>query len=669
MQVSKADPDFVTKCVNTIRFLCVDSVQKANSGHPGMPMGMASVAFELWTKFMQFNPSNPDWSNRDRFILSAGHGSILLYSMLHLTGYDLSLDELKNFRQWGSKTPGHPEYGCAPGIETTTGPLGQGFANGVGMAIAQKMTANKFNRPDFKLIDHFIYAIAGDGDLMEGVASEAASLAGHLQLGNLIYFYDDNKITIEGKTVLAFSEDVAGRFKAYGWQILKIDGNDHAAICDAVEKARAETQKPSLIITRTHIAYGSPNKQDTADAHGAPLGAEEVKLTKQALNWQQSPDFFIPPDVKDFFNTAVAEKKKAYTDWQQRFTKWQAAHPDLAEEWRKMQNHQLPDDLEKQLMDSIGDAPNATRAFSGIILQKAAEIVPNLVGGSADLAPSNKSNIKAAASFSAGNNGGRNLHFGVREHAMGSILNGMSLYGGWIPYGATFLVFADYARPAIRLAALMEKQVIYIFTHDSFFVGEDGPTHQPVEHVSSLQIIPNMIVMRPADGLETAAAWAYALRRTEGPTALCLTRQTLPVLHVKENFDARQIHKGAYIVDDTPDPDLVIVASGSEVGPAIEAKKLLEQKGRSVRVVSLPAAQLFERQSPTYRRSIIPDDRAKVVAIEAGVPDRLYRIVGKEGMVLGLDHFGASAPAKVLAEKFGFTGKQLAASISSWLDA
>lgn len=669
MELPNTNSEFIEKCVNTIRMLCVDSVQKANSGHPGMPMGMANIAFELWSKLMKYNPEHPEWPNRDRFVLSAGHGSTLLYSMLYLTGYDITLDDLKNFRQWDSKTPGHPEYNCVPGVETTTGPLGQGLANGVGMAIAQKMTAAKFNTSDMSLFDHHIYAIVSDGDIMEGVGSEAASLAGHLKLGNLIYFYDDNHITIEGDSKLAFTENVAQRFQAYGWQTIIIDGHDHQAIIDAIREAQQEKNKPSLILARTHIAYGSPNKQDSAASHGAPLGPEEVKLTKQALNWPLEPEFYVPEDVSEFFKVSVNENKKYYKKWQEDFNKWKTKYPQLAEEWKNMQNQLLPDDLEEKLIEAVPDGAGATRAHSGAVLQKAAEIIPSLVGGSADLAPSNKSIIKSSDSFEADSFDGRNFHFGVREHAMCSILNGIALYSSWIPYGATFLIFSDYARPAIRLAALMEKRVIYIFTHDSFFVGEDGPTHQPIEHIAALQIIPNVTLFRPADGLETAAAWAYALRHTSGPCALCLTRQTVPNIHSKETFDARVISRGAYVVDDTENPDLVLIASGSEVGMAVDAKKILVEKGYSVRVVSMPSVQLFEKQPEDVQRSIIPFNSANMVAVEAGVPDRWYRIVGRDGLVIGMERFGASAPAKVLGDKFGFTGEQIAAKILTWLES
>jgi transketolase len=655
------------KCVNTIKLLAVEGVQKANSGHPGMPMGAVDIAFVLWSRFLKFNPQSPAWPNRDRFVLSAGHGSMLLYTMLHLSGYDISLEDLKNFRQWGSKTPGHPEFGCAPGVETTTGPLGQGFATGVGMAIAEKMMQSRFNSDKFKLYDHKIYAIVGDGDLMEGVSSEAASLAGHLKLGNLIYFYDDNHITIEGTTEIAFSENVAQRFQAYGWQTLAIDGHDHEAIARAIGEAQAETEKPSLILARTHIAHGSPNLHDSHHAHGAPLGEEEIKLFKESIGWPEKTPFHVPAEVREFFAGLAEQNIENYKNWLALSQKWQQAEPAAARRWQEMLENKLPVDLAKELVAAASVDAQATRQHSGNTIQKVAELLPGVVGGSADLAPSNNTPIKNSAFISATDFSGRNFHFGVREHGMGAVVNGLALYGGFIPYCATFLVFSDYMRGAIRLSALMHQRVIFVFTHDSIFLGEDGPTHQPIEQQAALQVIPNMTVIRPADGLETAAAWAFGLKNAAGPTALILTRQKLPTIHSKEKFDPTQIEKGGFVISDVAHPELVLVASGSEVHVALGAKDLLAAQGKAVRVVSMPSLKLFRKQPQVYQKSVVPDG-CPVVAIDAGVPDLWYAITGTDGLVLGIERFGASAPAKVLAEKFGFTPAAIAAEVTRWLN-
>ncbi len=666
MKALQPDRELAQLCVNTIKMLAIEGVQKAKSGHPGMPMGMADVAFVLWSQFLNFNPTQPAWPNRDRFLLSAGHGSMLLYSLLHLFGYDLPLEELKNFRQWESKTPGHPEYGLTPGVETSTGPLGQGFSNGVGMAIAQKMMQARFNSPGNEILNHHIFAIVSDGDLMEGVASEAASLAGHLKLGNIIYLYDNNHISIEGNTTLAFTEDVAKRFAAYGWQTIAIDGHDHEAIAKAIQAGIAETQKPTLILARTEIAKGSPTMEGSHEAHGAPLGDEEIARFKQKIGWPEEK-FYIPEKVKNYLSLLIESKKASYNTWTAKFQKWQQENPEKFDRWQKMQDKALPAGFEEAIMNAVGTDAAATRALSGKALQKIAELVPSLCGGSADLAPSNNTHIKNATDINHDNFLGRNFHFGVREHAMGAILNGLALYGGIIPYGGTFMVFSDYMRPTVRLAALMGLQVVYIFTHDSIFVGEDGPTHQPVEHLAALQVIPNLTVFRPADNLETAAAWIFALKHRNGPTALCLTRQKVPVVHKKDTFKSEDMARGCFVIEDVKNPQIVLIGSGSELGVVIDAGKLLKEKGYAVRIVSMPSLTLFKKQPIEYQNSIIPPTGAKLVAVEAGVSIIWANIVGKDGLVIGLDRFGSSAPYQILAEKFGFTGAQVAAKVIEWL--
>lgn len=653
---------------NTIRILAAEGVQKANSGHPGMPMGMADVAMILWTEFLKHNPEDPKWYNRDRFILSAGHGSMLIYSLLYLSGYDITLDELKSFRQWGSRTAGHPEYGLLPGIETTTGPLGQGFGNGVGMAIASKMIAARFNDEKNQLFgNHYIYAIVSDGDLMEGISHEAASIAGHLKLGNIIYFYDDNNITIEGKTELTFSEDIQKRFESYGWHVLRIDAYDHDAIRNAILKAQGEKEKPTLIITKSHIGYGSPNKVDTAEVHGAPLGIDELIATKKNLGWDVDKEFYVPDEVKKLFEDRKNELKKIYEKWQADFNEWKKSNPDKAELFDKYLNNHLPQNLEDELLSAAPKEPNATRSLSSKVIQKIAQIVPNFVGGSADLAPSTNTYMKDFDAIASGKFNGRNFHFGIREHAMGAIINGIALYGGFRPFGATFFVFSDYMRPTIRLAAIMEIPVIYVFTHDSIFVGEDGPTHQPVEHLAVLRAIPHVTVIRPADGIETAMAWSIALRNKKGPVALILTRQKIEAFERDPDFNPKDIQKGAYIVSKEKDSklDLVIAASGSEVPVAVEAKKILSNEF-SVRVVSIPSREIFEKQSEEYKNSIFPQD-VPVVIIEAALTMGWGDLFRQKLLRIGMERFGASGPYKVLAEKFGFTGKQVAEKIKAWL--
>jgi transketolase len=645
-------------CINTVRCLAMDGVQKAKSGHPGMPMGAAPMAYVLWTRFLRHHPRQPRWPNRDRFVLSAGHGSMLLYSLLHLTGYDLSLDDLKQFRQWESKTPGHPESLLVDGIETTTGPLGQGFGNGVGMAIAQRYLAAHFNRPGHELVDYRIYAIVSDGDLMEGVASEAASLAGHLGLDNIIYLYDDNRISIEGSTDLTFTEDVHKRFEAYGWFVERVaDGNDLDAMDRTIRAAQAERGRPSLIMVRTHIAYGAPNAQDTAEAHGSPLGEEEIKLTKQAYGWPADAKFLIPDEVLAQFRKALERGEQIEAEWQARLAAYRKAFPELAAEWDEFVRGELPSGwTEKIPVFKPTDGPLATRQASGKVLNAIAPSLPLLIGGSADLAPSTNTYLKGLGDFSKGNYGARNLHFGVREHGMGSILNGMAL-SGLLPYGATFLVFSDYARPSIRLAALMEAHAIFVFTHDSILLGEDGPTHQPIEHLPALRAIPNLCFIRPADANETAVAWRVAIERRGGPVALALTRQGLPVIDRSKYASAEGLARGGYVLADAAGkaPKLILIASGSEVAVALEAYEKLVTEGIAARVVSLPSWDLFEKQPPAYRDEVLPPAVTARLAIEAAAPLGWDRYVGPHGAVIGMTRFGASAPYKILAEKLGFT--------------
>jgi len=662
-------PNLDQLCVNTLRTLAMDGVQKANSGHPGLPMGVADVAYVLWTRFLKHNPANPAWPNRDRFVLSAGHGSMLLYSLLHLTGYDLSLEELESFRQWGSRTPGHPEHGLTPGVETTTGPLGQGFANGVGMAIAERFLAATFNRPGFPIFDHFIYSIVSDGDLMEGLSHEAASLAGHLGLGKLIYLYDDNEISIEGSTDITFTEDVPARFRAYGWHVQEVDGYDLDGIEAAIHAAREEAERPSLIVCHTHIGYGSPNKQDTAGVHGSPLGEEEVRLTKEALGWPPETRFFIPEEALVVFRQAVEQGQQAETQWRETFEHYKAAYPEDGVLLETLWADELPAGWADALPTfTLGDGPLATRKASGAVLNALAPALPTLIGGSADLAPSNSTLLKDCADFQRETPAGRNLHFGVREHAMGSILNGMALYGGVFPYGGTFMVFSDYMRPPVRLAAMMHLPVVYVWTHDSVWIGEDGPTHQPVEQLAALRAIPNLVVIRPADGNETVAAWRVALERRDGPTALALTRQKLPVLFETMRNSAKNVARGAYILAESSGvSSALIIASGSEVHLALEARELLAQKGIGVRVVSMPSWELFDAQPASYQESVLPPPVTARLAIEAGVTQGWHKYVGPAGDVMGLDRFGASAPYKVLMEKFGFTAEAVAERVLNLL--
>ncbi len=672
-------------CINALRILAMDAVQQANSGHPGLPLGAAPMVYVLWTRYLRHNPANPSWPDRDRFVLSAGHGSMLLYSLLHLTGYDLSLGELKRFRQWGSRAPGHPERGLTPGVETTTGPLGQGFANGVGLAIAERFLAAHFNRPGHPLVDHHTYGLVSDGDLMEGVAAEAASLAGHLGLGKLIYLYDQNGISLAGSTALAFSEDVMGRFAAYGWQVEQVeDGNDVAAIDAALQRARADETRPKLICVRTHIGYGSPHKQDTFEAHGAPLGEEEVRLTRQRLNWPSEEPFSVPDEALAFFQRALVHGAAQEAAWRQRLEAYRAYYPALADEYERVLAGDLPGGWEAAIPRfAPGDGPMATRKASGKVLTALAPHLWNLVGGSADLNPSTNTvlagrgdfqrppssrlsvEVESATQGAAGGEwgwGGQNVHFGVREHAMGAILNGIALHGGLIAYGATFLIFSDYMRPPMRLAALMDLEVKYVFSHDSIAVGEDGPTHQPVEHLASLRAMPRLVVIRPADANEVAWAWRVALAMRDRPVALVLSRQDLPIFDRAglRLADAEGVVRGAYVLADAPGdpsspPDLVLLGTGSEVALCLAAREQLAVRGIRARVVSMSSWELFDEQPVEYRAAVLGPAGVPRLAVEAGVCQGWSRYIGERGEVLGIQRFGASAPGREVLGRYGFT--------------
>ncbi len=643
--------------VNTIRFLAVDAVEKAQSGHPGLPMGGATMGYTLWSKFLKHDPRDPAWPDRDRFVLSAGHGSMLLYSLLHLFGYDLSMEEIKNFRQWDSKTPGHPEFGHTPGVETTTGPLGQGFANAVGMAIAEQRLGAEFNQPDLKIVDHYTYVYAGDGCMMEGITSEAASLAGHLGLGKLICFYDDNEITIDGSTELAFTEEVEKRFKAFDWQVLRVkDGQDIDEITRTIAEGKSNSKQPTLIMVKTKIGYGSPAMEGTAAAHGAPLGAEEVKATKENLGWPVDKEFYIPREVEEHFSELQDKLKTVKKDWAERWEEYKKRYPEKARDWKRWHDPRLPEELKRGNLVQFSDKL-ATRAASGEVMQEIAGFLPNLMGGSADLNASTKTYLKGKGDFTKENRSGNNIYFGVREHAMAGIVNGFTLHGGIRPFASTFLVFADYMKPSIRLAALSRIPVVFVFTHDSIGVGEDGPTHQPIEHLAMLRSLPNLDVLRPADGKETEIAWIKALQRQDGPTALVLTRQKLPQLEGSSPDAGR----GAYIVAETKgkDPEIILMASGSEVSLIIEAKERLEQEGRAVRAVSFMSWELFERQPREYQEKVLPSEITKRLAVEAAQPMGWERYVGPEGLIWGIDEFGASAPGDIVMEKKGFTPENI----------
>ena len=649
---------FKERAINTIRFLSADGVQAANSGHPGLPMGAAAMAYTIWTRHLRHNPKNPGWINRDRFVLSGGHGSMLLYSLLHLTGYDLSLQDLKNFRQWGSKTPGHPEFGHTPGVETTTGPLGQGFSNGVGMAMASNFLASRFNRDDFKLIDHYIYAIVTDGDLMEGVASEAASLAGHLHLGNLIYLYDDNHITIDGNTDIAFTENRADRFSAYGWHVQTVlDGNDVEEIDAAIRQAKLES-RPSLILVRTQIGYGLPNRAGTPQAHGEPPGIDELKGAKENLGWPLEPDFFIPDEVLNFYRLAVEKGAEAEGSWQSELNRYRDIFPERAKEFDRILGGNLPANWDAGIPHFTEDRKGmATRAASGKVLNSIAPNLPDLIGGSADLTPSTKTWIDGSPSFQPPEYAGRNINFGVREHGMGAIVNGMALYPGVIPYGATFLVFSDYMRGALRISSLSGLQSIWVFTHDSIGLGEDGPTHQPVEHALALRAMPNMTVIRPCDANEVAEAWRAAILNQDGPTALLLSRQGVPTLSREKYHSAEGLHRGAYILADFGEgtPDLILMATGSEVSLIVEAGEQLRDLGKNVRIVSFPSWELFSKQDQDYQEAVLPPSVTPRISVEAGVTLGWERWVGTSGRMIGVDQYGTSAPYQTIFQNYGLT--------------
>ena len=684
---SRHSPRLDRLAIDTIRFLSVDAVQKADSGHPGLPLGAAPMAYVLWTRFLRHSPANPKWFDRDRFVLSAGHGSMLLYSLLHLTGYGVPMEEIQRFRQWGSITPGHPERGLTPGVEVTTGPLGQGFGNGVGMAIAEASLAARYNRPGFTIADHFTYALVSDGDLMEGVASEAASLAGHLKLGKLICLYDDNRITLAASTQASFTEDRAARFEAYGWHTAVVDdGNDVAAIDAAIRAAREESERPSLILVRTHLGFGSP-KQDSFEAHGSPLGADNVRKTKEKLGWPVEPAFLVPPEVERHFREALEKGQRAESDWTEMFRRYESGHPALSQELKRLIAGELAQSWDAKIPEFPADAKGmATRVAAGKAETAFSPQVPELIGGSADLDPSTKTDLKGAGDFqsparadgdlqgSAGggwSRAGRNIHFGVREHAMGAVLNGLAAHGGVLPFGATFLTFSDYMKPAIRLAALSHLHVVYVFTHDSIGLGEDGPTHQPVEHVAALRAIPNLVVVRPGDANEAAAAWRVAVETRDRPVALVLSRQDVPTLDRRRYAPADGLRRGAYVLADAPgaEPSLILIASGSEVGLIVEAGRLLEARKIPVRLVSMPSWELFEAQTPEYRESVLPSAVAARLAVEAGATQGWRRWVGDRGDVLGVDRFGASAPGETVLREYGFTAENVCARALALLES
>jgi transketolase len=674
--VSVTNQELDQLCVNTIRTLAMDAVQNAGSGHPGMPMGMADAAYVLWTRSMKHNPRDPHWPDRDRFVLSAGHGSMLIYALLHLTGYDLPMDELQRLRQWGSKTPGHPEHHLTPGVETTTGPLGQGIANAVGMALAERHLASRFNRPDCALVDHFTYVIVSDGDLMEGISHEACSLAGHLKLDKLIVLYDSNAITLDGPAHLSFSEDIRGRFAAYGWHVQEVDGHAPEEVATALAQARATTDQPSIIITRTHIGFGSPNKQDTKQAHGAALGAEEVALTKQALGWPAEPAFLVPDGVYAHMQQVVQNGQQQQAAWNELYARYQATYPELAAAWERTWSKALPSTWDELLPTFEPDAKGlATRKASGATINALAGQIPALLGGSADLHSSNNTLIDGVGVLSAEAPHNRNIYYGVREHGMGAVMNGMAVHGGVIPYGGTFLTFSDYLRPTIRLAAQMEAQVIYVFTHDSIGLGEDGPTHQPIEHLAALRAIPGLYVLRPGDASETPYAWRAALEHTDGPTALVLSRQNLPVLEPRGQHDvygelgaAEGVLRGGYVLrSPAGEPDVILLASGSEVSIALDAVLLLRERQIAARVVSMPSWELFAQQDQSYRDSVLPPAVKARVAIEAATTLGWERYVGDAGRIIGIDRYGASAPYKEIYQHYGLTAEHVAAAAADLL--
>ncbi|WP_270182468.1 transketolase [Alkalihalobacillus sp. CinArs1] len=654
--------------VNTIRTLSIDAVEKANSGHPGMPMGAAPMAYTLWSQFMDHSPSNPEWFNRDRFVLSAGHGSALLYSMLHLFGYDVSMEDLKSFRQWGSNTPGHPEFGETPGVDATTGPLGQGLAMSVGMAMAERHLAATYNRDDFNVIDHYTYSICGDGDLMEGVSSESASLAGHLKLGRLIVMYDSNDISLDGELNQSFSEDVQKRYEAYGWQVIRVeDGNDMAAIADALKQAKSNTEQPTMIEVKTTIGYGSPNKGGSNTSHGAPLGSDEISLVKENYNWSYENDFHIPEEVKSVFAELKEEGDKKEKQWNDLFASYKEKYPELAAQLTAAIKGELPEGWDSEIPSYEKGTSTASRAASGEVLNAIAKNNPQIFGGSADLASSNKTMLKGENDFSAADYSGRNIWFGVREFGMAAAMNGIALHKGLKIFGATFFVFSDYLRPALRLSALMGVPATYVFTHDSVAVGEDGPTHEPVEQLASLRAMPGLSVIRPADGNETAAAWKVALESSKNPTALVLSRQNLPVVTDSHEEAYEGVKRGAYIVEGSTNADALLLASGSEVGLAVEAQKLLEKEGITASVVSMPSWDLFEQQSEDYKKTVLPDDVTVRLGIEMGASMGWDRYVGQQGDVLAIDRFGASAPGNTVIKEFGFTPENVVKRVKAML--
>jgi len=653
--MTKTAVDLEQLSIDTVRTLAMDAVQQADSGHPGTAMALAPLAYVLWMRHLKYNPANPEWRDRDRFVLSAGHACMLLYSVLYLTGYDVTLDDIKSFRQWASRTPGHPERGMTPGVEATTGPLGQGTGNAVGMAIAEAQLAAMYNRPGHEIFSHYTYFLASDGDLMEGISHEACSLAGHLKLGKLIGFYDDNRITIDGSTDLAFSDDTAKRFEGYGWHVQHVeDGNDLEALDAAIVAAQRERGRPSLIIVRTHIGWGSPHKQDTADAHGAPLGVEEIKLTKQNLGWPSLEPFYVPEDALEHWRTAKARGARAETEWRKRWDAYRAAEPDLAAELDRRFTGRLPEGWDTALPSFGAKDAQATRAASGKVLNAIASRMPELIGGSADLTGSNNTEIKGAGIFSATNHAGRNFHFGIREHGMGAAMNGLALHGGFIPFGGTFLIFSDYMRPSIRLAALTHLRTIYVFTHDSIGLGEDGPTHQPIEQLTALRAIPNLAVIRPSDPTEVVEAWRAAVAHRIGPVALVLTRQKVAVVDRTKFAPAAGLHQGGYVLADGGNPDVVLVASGSEVELILGAYEKLTAEGRRPRAVSMPCLEYFGKQPESYRNAVLPPG-VPIVAIEAGSPQSWDGLVGKDGAIIGIERFGASAPYQRIYKELGLT--------------
>ena len=669
--MSSDDRTLELRCINTIRTLAIDAVQKANSGHPGLPLGAAPMAYVLWQRHLRHNPTDPHWANRDRFVLSAGHGSMLLYTLLHLTGYDLTMDDLKAFRQWGSRTPGHPEIHLTPGVEATTGPLGQGTANAVGMAIAERLLANRFNRPGHTIVDHRTYAIVSDGDLMEGISGEAASLAGHLQLGKLIYLYDSNHVSLDGPTSMTFTEDTAARYAAYGWHVQDVPNGDTdtAAIDAAITVAEAETTRPSIIVVHTTIGYGSPNKQGKSDAHGSPLGVEEVKLTKQALGRDPERSFYVPDDARAHLRSAVDRGRQAQAEWQGRFQSYARAFPDLAEQWQQALRGELPTGWDASVPTFGAADAQATRQAGGKVLNAIAKHVPALVGGDADLSVSTSTALKDGGSFDASTGAGRNFHFGVREHTMGAIANGIAYHGGVRAYVSTFFVFSDYMRPAVRLAALNNLPVIFVWTHDSVALGEDGPTHQPIEHLMSLRAMPNLMVMRPADPNETAEAWRWTMTHRDNPVAIILSRQKVPVLDPTKLAPATGLGRGAYVLADAAGgrPQAVLIATGAEVHLALAARELLATDGIAARVVSMPCWELFARESAEYRESVLPAAVKARVSVEAGTTFGWSRWTGDAGVAIGIDRFGASAPGEVNMEQFGFTAEHIATAVRSLL--